>query len=267
MAKGCKKCAEVECEECPEWIFTLADLIMCMMGLFVILWVLKPVGNPATGNSDDMKKEYIKMSAAIRDAFGYVPNPSSQDPVDMLLIQQKLRGEKVPVGPGEGGKTQLDNKGTEGEDPQVTKIRDGTQSSIGAAFVFEAGSAVPTADVMKKVKQMAQTISGHRQIVIVKGHASLDDFGDAGGTERQARELSMARAEAIADVLIAEGVSAEVIRVQGCSTWEPVAQRRFSPQAQAINRRAEVEVTNQLVEERQDKKRTVAPGPSVRPGN
>ena len=36
MSKADCKCKEVECEECPEWIFTLADLIMCMMGLFVI---------------------------------------------------------------------------------------------------------------------------------------------------------------------------------------------------------------------------------------
>ena len=42
MAKGCKCDPHEICEECPEWIFTLADLIMCMMGLFVILWVLKP---------------------------------------------------------------------------------------------------------------------------------------------------------------------------------------------------------------------------------
>ena len=49
MAAGCKKCDPHEiCEECPEWIFTLADLIMCMMGLFVILWVLKPGPKPKT---------------------------------------------------------------------------------------------------------------------------------------------------------------------------------------------------------------------------
>ena len=47
MSTKCK-CKEVECEECPEWIFTLADLIMCMMGLFVILWVIKPSANPQT---------------------------------------------------------------------------------------------------------------------------------------------------------------------------------------------------------------------------
>ena len=39
MAAKCGKCDPHEiCEECPEWIFTLADLIMCMMGLFVLLW-------------------------------------------------------------------------------------------------------------------------------------------------------------------------------------------------------------------------------------
>ena len=53
MAKGCKKCDPHEiCEECPEGIFTLADLIMCMMGLFVILWVLKPSPSPKTGSTD-----------------------------------------------------------------------------------------------------------------------------------------------------------------------------------------------------------------------
>ena len=40
-AKACR-CKKAECEECPEWIFTFADLVMLMMGFFVILWVLKP---------------------------------------------------------------------------------------------------------------------------------------------------------------------------------------------------------------------------------
>ena len=42
MAKHACKCKQGECEECPEWIFTFADLVMLMMGFFVILWVLKP---------------------------------------------------------------------------------------------------------------------------------------------------------------------------------------------------------------------------------
>ena len=49
-SKGACKCKKVECEECPEWIFTFADLVMLMMGFFVILWVLKPA--PEKNNQD-----------------------------------------------------------------------------------------------------------------------------------------------------------------------------------------------------------------------
>ena len=35
MAKAHCKCKPAACEECPEWIFTFADLVMLMMGFFV----------------------------------------------------------------------------------------------------------------------------------------------------------------------------------------------------------------------------------------
>jgi len=44
----------------------------------------------------------------------------------------------------------------------------------------------------------------------------------------------------------------EILRVQGCSTYEPVAQRVYSAESQAINRRVEIEVTATLVEQLQD---------------
>jgi outer membrane protein OmpA-like peptidoglycan-associated protein len=273
MATKCPKCKPTECEECPEWIFTLADLIMCMMGLFVILWVLKPEGAKVSGNTKD-NTEMVKMAAAIRDAFGYVPDPKSLDPVDMELIAQKMKGERVPRGPGEGGKTQLDHQGNEGEDPLVTKIREGAQSAVGSSLMFESGSAKVSAESVKEIRKIAGQIRGHQNIVVVKGHASLDDnvSGQVGsGIERARRELSAARAEAVAEVLMAEGVSAEVIRVQGCSVWEPVRQRRFDGNAQAANRRVEIEVSDQLVKDRQDQTRreagpTAVPAPTVVPG-
>jgi len=54
MAEKACKCKKTECEECPEWIFTFADLVMLMMGFFVILWVLKPQpGKKGQAESDD----------------------------------------------------------------------------------------------------------------------------------------------------------------------------------------------------------------------
>lgn len=261
MAKSCPKCKETECEECPEWIFTLADLIMCMMGLFVILWVLKPSGNPAQGNSDD-NKAYVKMAAAIRDAFGYIPNPNSTDPVDIELLAQKLKGDNLPKGPGDGGRTSLDNKGTEGEDDQVRTIRVGKESAIGTAVAFEPGSATISDDGIKQIKQIAEAVRGRRYILIVRGHTSLDDLPET-STETDRLDLSLVRARMVAEALAAEGIDRQILRVQGASTYEPAKRRRFTPDAQAANRRVEIASTDQLVEDRQDRPPTTPTAPST----
>ena len=70
------RCKKAECEECPEWIFTFADLVMLMMGFFVILWVLKPSPSPKAAESAN--QDWVKVAAAIRDAFGYVPKAGSK---------------------------------------------------------------------------------------------------------------------------------------------------------------------------------------------
>ena len=248
MAKGCKKCDPHElCEECPEWIFTLADLIMCMMGLFVILWVLKP--SPKENPSSSPTAEEIEVFAAIREAFGYVPNNNSNDPIDMHMLMKKM--EHVQ-GPGDGGKTKLEKKGPEGTDPEVTTIRKGKQASVGGKLLFEPGRAELTRETLASLDQIVEIIRGHRQIALVKGHTSLDDFGD-GTTAQLKLDLSVRRAQAVADYLTAKGVEPDILRVQGCSTFEPVAQRRYGPGSQAANRRVEVEVTSNLVEELQDR--------------
>src|SRR5215211_7870070 len=101
MAKsGCKCDPHDICEECPEWIFTLADLIMCMMGLFVILWVLKP--SPKQDGTHRLTQEEIRVLASIRDAFGHVPDPDSKDPIDIELLLRKLEKIRPHMGPGEG---------------------------------------------------------------------------------------------------------------------------------------------------------------------
>jgi hypothetical protein len=65
-------------------------------------------------------------------------------------------------------------------------------------------------------------------------------------------DLSLRRAQAVADYLTTLKVSPDVLRVQGCSTFEPVVQRAYSDSQRTLNRRVEIEVTDTIVEERQD---------------
>src|SRR4029079_3973895 len=104
MAAVCKKGdPHAISEQGHEGIFTLADLIMCMMGLFVILWVLKP--GPKPEDKQKMTEEQLKVVDSIREAFKYEPGPHSQDPIDLELLLRKLQKIKPHMGPGEGGET------------------------------------------------------------------------------------------------------------------------------------------------------------------
>jgi flagellar motor protein MotB len=251
-AKACR-CKKEECEECPEWIFTFADLVMLMMGFFVILWVLKPAGNPKSGAAESEDFE-VKAFAAIRGAFGYEPNPQSKDPVDMQMILDRLEQLKIPDGPGDGGKTKV-KESTIGTDPEVTSIRVGRQSVVGSRMIFAQGDAKLSVPTLKMLDQIADQIRGHRNIVMVKGHTSLDDFGD-NATAAQKMDLSLRRAQIIADYLTAHGVTPDILRVQGCSTFEPVVQHEYTAISKEQNRRVEVEVTPTLVDELQQQPTT-----------
>src|SRR6202043_467999 len=107
--KDCKCKKAAECEECPEWIFTFADLVMLMMGFFVILWVLKPA--PTKTSEGAVDDHYPEGLAKIRDAVGSRPDPKSSDPVDVKMLLLKLQQMKPLKGPGDGGKTQRDRRG------------------------------------------------------------------------------------------------------------------------------------------------------------
>jgi flagellar motor protein MotB len=249
MSKKACHCKKVECEECPEWIFTFADLVMLMMGFFVILWVLKPdPGKKGAPESDDY---VVKIAASIRGGFGYTPNPSSRDPVDIQMIINGM-SKTHPPGEGKRGKTDNEPKGAVGTENEVTNIRPSDHATEGGKMLFDHGSAVLSDQMKADLDAVADVVRGHRNIVMVKGHTSLDDFPDT-ATDEQKMDLSLKRAQAAADYLAQKGVEPRILRVQGCSTFEPLTQRQYTQDAQALNRRVEVEATNTLADDTQGK--------------
>jgi flagellar motor protein MotB len=251
MAEKACKCKKIKCEECecPEWIFTFADLVMLMMGFFVILWVLKP--QPGKNGKEASDDYVVKIAAAIRGGFGYVPNPQSRDPVDMQMIINGL-SKLHPPGEGKRGKTDNEPQGAVGTDSEVTNIRPSNHATEGGKMLFNRGSAELTDQTKDDLDQVAEVIRGHRNIVMVKGHTSLDDL-PAGATDQQKMDLSIRRAQTAADYLTGRGIEPDMIRVQGCSTFEPLTQRQYTADSQTLNRRVEVEATNTLIDDLQDK--------------
>ena len=237
--KAACRCKAAECEECPEWIFTFADLVMLMMGFFVILWVLKPSPSPKTEAAAN--EDWIKVAAAVRAEFGYVPKSGTQDPVDNYMLEKNSQ-PKIPDGPGAGGKTKVRPDGARGTDPEVTAIRPGQQAMVGGRLLFERGEPKLMPGTQKMLDQIAELIRGHRTIILIKGHTALDDFDDSASAEVKL-DLSLRRAQTVSDYLTAHDVEPDILRVVGCSTFEPVVQREYEPSSQSLNRRVEVEAT------------------------
>src|ERR1700728_2988805 len=120
---ACKK--SEECEECPEWIFTFADLVMLMMGFFVILWVLKPSATPQpnTKTGEAQTEQWLETAGQIRSEFGWAPDPKGADPVDQAVLRMRVRN-----GPGERGEVVHPPKGAQGTDSEVMSIGPGQQA-------------------------------------------------------------------------------------------------------------------------------------------
>jgi flagellar motor protein MotB len=251
--KAACKCKPTECEECPEWIFTFADLVMLMMGFFVILWVLKPApGKHAAAELDDI--ELVKFIASIRDYFDFIPDTANPDKVDLYRVLKKIEEMKPLKGEGKGGKTKIELKAPPGTDRESELIRPSKQVGTGAKVLFMPADDKLSPESMHSLDEIAQIVKGHRNIFMVKGHASADDYPD-GSDESLKMNLSLRRAQIAADYLIAKGVDRETVRVQGCSTFEPVRQRAYTPDAKSLNRRVEVESTGMLVKDLQDSAR------------
>ena len=260
MATKSCKCKATECEECPEWIFTFADLVMLMMGFFVILWVIKPAGDPKKDDpkSQAQQEEWLNTVGEIRGGFGYEPNPSSNDPVDQQMMRKRQQ-----IGAGKGGKTDQAPKGAQGTDRETQSIRPGKHAILGTRVQFQAGRMDLGLEGKSALNDIVKLIQGHRQIFVVKGHASLDDFMQPDGVKPNAKQLaqdrmnlSVRRAQVVADYLTAMGVDPEVMRVQGCSTFEPIVQRAYSENMNVNNRRVEVESSDSPVSERQEGAKT-----------
>ena len=253
------------CEECPEWIFTLADLLMCMMGLFVILWVLKP---DVKDSAEETVQEEMRVAEIIHEinlAFGAAPEVEEAHEVKMAELLRKL-DQIRRNGEGEKGNAVVASRGADGTESEVTTIRDGELAGLGGRATFDAGDASLGDEQRAALRQIAGKIRGHRNVVLVKGHTGLDDVNASGAAGRDAHlDLSLARARAVADFLIEQGVSGEILRLQASGPYEPIKLRAYDAADRRTNRRVEIEATDQLLAARADAPAEVDKDPVVAP--
>ena len=84
-------------EKAPLWMITFCDLVLVMLGFFVIM----AAGNPPSRAQYD--PEYADVVASVKKAFKYVPKVGSTDPIDLRIINS-MRKESRGKDSGPSGR-------------------------------------------------------------------------------------------------------------------------------------------------------------------
>src|SRR5439155_19417728 len=144
-------------------------------------------------------EEWLETVGEIRGGFGWEPNPKRPDAVDQAMIRKRARN-----GAGLKGRMEHETRGAEGTDPEVTSIRQGSHSTVGGKLLFDLASADLSPATKQALTEIAAQIRGHRNVVLIKGHAAPDDYPE-GTTAETKMDLSLRRAQKVADFLTFAG--------------------------------------------------------------
>jgi len=127
-------------------------------------------------------------------------------------------------------------EGVLAEQDRLRRNQEQLQVVMASDVMFSSGSAALQPGAQDKLRRFAEVLNRYpRTTVQIIGHT------DSRGTEESNDELSRRRARAVADELVADGVSSSRITTLGRGATKPIA-TNDTPEGRAQNRRVEVNV-------------------------
>ena len=225
----------------PEWLISFADMVMLIMGFFVILFALnatQPAKAGAEGDSDgdaagatvpfDRWAEFVWNT---RKAFG--------NPIDLNTTDPELR-KVVDWYYSEGPGRAMDD-GEPGDKEEVRSPHDTGEHSLMIDIKFAHQEDELTDEARSRLARLGRQVRGMPMIIEVHGHAST---GEAGNQEQAGLELSFERSMEVARALAEAGVEWRRIKIVAAGDNSPLSAHPSDSTEDAPNRRVEVRVTN-----------------------
>ncbi|MFI4862143.1 MAG: flagellar motor protein MotB [Phycisphaerales bacterium JB063] len=249
MAKKTCKCKE----GAPEWMTTFADMVTLLLCFFVLIVSFSEI------KKDD---QYQAVVEEIRKAFGMRGGggklPTDDDPA-LSLIERleaiRMQQERIP------NRSNVKDPGQVGRESRVTTVREGTQYAIGGGVQFEPDSDELTPDGMDGLVSLIanNNLAGSKNKIHITGHAAAMELMMPGG-ERSGdlMDLSYRRAQAVYRYMTGPDIPDEYrlepdrFRVSGSGASEPINARTYTSGEARVNRRVEIIVTEDVVEDFQD---------------
>ena len=224
----------------PQWVVTFGDMMALLLCFFILLQMFSEVKKD---------REYQKVITAIKEAFGYSGGvgvlPIDDPPVRSIIEQL----EEMALKKHQSTRTsQTPTRSLEGAQMRVKKLREGLVFAIGGPAMFDENSAEVKPAVRKELEKLSVMLAGRNNKIVVRGHAAAK-YLPPSSPYQDLDGLSFHRARNVKDILVELGLEDRVFRMEVVGTREPARPRAVDPNEAAENRRVEIILTEQLVEE------------------
>lgn len=224
----------------PAWMVTYGDAMTLLLCFFVIIVSMS-----------EMKKDqkFMDVMESLRVAFGGYKGSVGAVPLENTpantIIEQLLKLE-IPEKMLQRANT--NEQGLQGKEWRVTNVRNGTQVVIGGRITYDRFSATLKPAARHLIGQAAEIIRGYNTKILVRGHATHEPLPEDSIYD-DARALSYARAAAAAKALEEHGVRSDRLMLVAVGDNEPLARQAYTEERRALNRRVEILVTEDLIED------------------
>ena len=249
MAKKTCKCKEGS----PEWMTTFADMVTLLLCFFVLIVSFSEI------KKDEQFQavvEHIQQAFGMHGGGGRLP--TDEDPALSLIARLeaiRMHQQRVP------SRSNVKDPGQTGRESRVTTIREGTQYAVGGGVQFEPDSLELSPEAKDSLISLVENhnLAGAKNKIVLTGHAAdMELMGPGGVRTGDLMLFSYSRAQAVYDYLTGDEIPAEYrletvrFRVIGAGTSEPINARTYSSGEARVNRRVEVVVTEDVIEDFQD---------------
>jgi flagellar motor protein MotB len=210
------------------WIVSFADNVLLMMGFFVIMLAqnMGPKGTSAAVKEADDR--VADVAIAIRAGFNNPLDMASTDPRDQPLIRRMKERETIGT---------TTKPGPDGSHNQSQTVRQTDIRGADGFVEFDQRSTVINDAGRRTIRQLAGEFAGKRWVIEVRGHSSrVESRHDP----KISRDLSYARAYAVAEALVNAGLKWEQLRVVSVGDANPVTPRPGGGSGTTSNQRVEI---------------------------
>ena len=219
---------------------TYGDAMTLLLCFFVIMVSMSELKH---------NQRFQQVMESLRRAFGGYQGSVGALPIDNVptntLIARLLELEVPEFDKHRGD---ADEVGIHGKNFRVTNVRDGLEIVVGGRITFDRFSAILKPEARRLVARTAEVLRGYNTKILVRGHATRESLPEDSLYE-DIRDLSYARAKTVVLELERNGVRSIRLVPIAVGDTEPLVRQAYTDKRRALNRRVEILVTEDLIDD------------------